>query len=101
MIERLSAGRLPMLDRIGQFYDPEPHEERQRLYTDFLRDLPLGVSELIIHCGYDNEELRAITSSAARRDSDRRIFCDPATAALVKELDIDVITWKQFRAMPR
>jgi predicted glycoside hydrolase/deacetylase ChbG (UPF0249 family) len=99
MIERLNARRLPLLDRIGQFYDPESHEERERLYVAFLRDLPPGVSELIIHCGYDNEELRAITDSAARRDSDRRIFCDPATAALVKGLGIQVTTWKQLRAM--
>jgi predicted glycoside hydrolase/deacetylase ChbG (UPF0249 family) len=99
MIERLNARRLPLLDQIGQFYDPESHVERQRLYAGFLRDLTPGVSELIIHCGYDNAELRAITDSAARRDSDRRIFCDTATAALVKELGIEVITWKQFRAM--
>jgi predicted glycoside hydrolase/deacetylase ChbG (UPF0249 family) len=101
MIERLKAGRLPLLDHIGQFYEGGSHEERQKLYLSFLRDLPPGVSQLIIHCGYDNEELRAITNSAARRDTDRRIFSDPATAALVKDLGIEVITWKQFRNLQR
>jgi chitin disaccharide deacetylase len=99
MIERLSARRFPLLDTIGQFYDGDSHEERHKSYIDFLRDLPPGVSELIIHCGYDNKELRAITESAARRDGDRRIFTDPETAALVKGLGIEVITWKQFREM--
>jgi len=101
MIERLKARRMPLLDRIGQFYDGDTHEERHQRYIDFLRGLPPGVSELIIHCGYDNEELRAITNSSARRDGDRRIFMDLATAALIKEQGIEVITWKQFRAMQR
>jgi hypothetical protein len=101
MIERLNSRRFPLLDSIGQFYDGDSHEERHKQYIDFLRELPSGVSELIIHCGYDNEELKAITDSASRRDGDRRIFTDPATAALVKDLGIEVITWKQFREMQR
>jgi predicted glycoside hydrolase/deacetylase ChbG (UPF0249 family) len=101
MIDRLSSRRFPLLDNIGQFYDGDSHEERHRQYVDFLRDLPAGVSELILHCGYDDAELRAITDSASRRDGDRRIFTDPATVALVKDLGIEVITWKQFREMQR
>jgi predicted glycoside hydrolase/deacetylase ChbG (UPF0249 family) len=99
VIGLLKSRQMPLLDRIGQFYEGNSYDERQQRYTDFLRDLPPGVSELIIHCGYDNEELRAITSSAARRDGDRRVFVDPATAALVKVLGIEVITWKQLREM--
>jgi predicted glycoside hydrolase/deacetylase ChbG (UPF0249 family) len=101
MIDRLNSRRFPLLDSIGQFYDGDSHEERHKRYVNFLRDLPAGMSELIIHCGYDDEELKAITDSASRRDGDRRIFTDPATAALVKDLGIEVITWKQFREMQR
>jgi chitin disaccharide deacetylase len=101
MIERLKSRRFPLLDNIGQFYDGDSHEERHKSYINFLRDLPAGVSELIIHCGYDDEELRAITDSAPRRDGDRRIFTDPATIALVKDLGIEVINWKQFREMQK
>ncbi len=64
MIDRLSSRRFPLLDNIGQFYDGDSHDERHRQYVDFLRNLPAGVSELIIHCGYDDAELRAITDSA-------------------------------------
>ncbi len=99
LLERLQARRLPVLDNIGQFYGGDTHEERQKVYVDFLKGLPPGVSELIIHCGYDNEELRAITNSSSRRDGDRRIFMDPETTTLVKELGIEVISWKQFREM--
>ena len=44
-----------------------------------------------------DDELRAITSSAERRDGDRRIFMEPAIANLIESLDIEVVTWKQAR----
>ena len=95
----LVANNLPLLDHIGQFYGGDTHQERRDAYTQFLRGLKPGVSQLIIHCGYDDAELRAITSSASRRDGDRRVFTDPDISALVENLGIEVITWKQFRKL--
>jgi predicted glycoside hydrolase/deacetylase ChbG (UPF0249 family) len=99
LLELLARHRLPVLDRLVQFYGGNSHEERKARYLDALGKLEPGVSQLIIHCGFDNAELRAITSSAAQRDSDRRVFTDPEVIAEVERLGIEVITWKQFRAM--
>ncbi len=99
MRELLTDREMPLLDHLGQFYGGDTHQARREAYTQFLRELKPGVSQLIIHCGYDDAELRAITSSASRRDGDRRIFSDPDVSALVKELGIEVITWKQFREL--
>ena len=96
---QLLAAGLPVLDGVAQFYNGQSHEARRERYLDFIRSLPPGVHELIIHCGYDNRELQAITSSAARRDGDRRIFTDPAVAALIAEQGIQVISWKEFRTL--
>jgi hypothetical protein len=41
--------------------------------------------------------LRAITTSAERRDGDRRIFMEPEVAKLIDKLGITVVGWKDLR----
>jgi hypothetical protein len=102
-VPRLIAGlrerKLPVLDNVFQFYFGSDFDRRKRLYLDTLRNLKPGVTEIIIHCGYDDEELQAITTSNLIRDTDRRIFCDREVMEGVKKLDIEVITWEKFREM--
>lgn len=99
LIGRLIEQRLPLLDGLAQFYGGDTHEQRLENYVKTIKNLPSGVSELIIHCGLDDAELRAVTNSAARRDGDRRIFTDPEITRLIRDEGIQLINWKQFREL--
>lgn len=97
----LEKNGLPVLDELVQFYGERDYEKRKNAYLETLRNLKPGVTQIIIHCGFDNQELQNITSSSSRRDGDRRVFTDPNVMKEVKELGIEVITWKQFHEMAR
>lgn len=97
----LEDASMPILDDVYQFYERGTYEQRKQRYLQTLRQLPAGVSEIIIHCGYDDPELRSITSSVDIRDSDRRIFLDPEVKAVLESEGIQLITWKEFRRLRR
>lgn len=95
----LEEHKLPVLDRMAQFYGGDSNASRRKQYVDLLRNLKPGVAQLIIHCAVDSAELRGITNSASRRDADRQIFMDPEIAQLIQDEGIRVISWRQFRQL--
>jgi hypothetical protein len=97
-IEALERHHLPVLDAVTMFYVPSAHAFRKSRYLDALHAIGPGVTELIIHCGIDNDELGAITSSAAMRDSDRRFALDPEVKSDLERSGIKLTTWTAFHA---
>lgn len=96
---RLESMGLPVIDALHQFYSGNNHEARQKTYLDALRNSPPGVTQIIIHCGYDDRELQGITSSHFIRGNDTRIFTDPKVAEEIKMMGIEVISWTQLTKM--
>lgn len=94
--KELDAKGLPQLDAVLQFYDSNSHEQRLKTYHQALSNLPPGVTQMIIHCGYADEELTGITSSVNLRDSDRRVFSSEDTRQLLKDQGVKLISWKEL-----
>ncbi len=98
-VSKLRERKLPLLDNLLQFYGGNIPDKRKQLYFDELAKIGPGVTQLIIHCGHDNEELRAITDSSTRRNQDRVIFTDPVMRDFLTEQKINLISWKQFHKL--
>ena len=80
-----------------QYYTGESYETKKNMYLKAIEDTKPGVRYLIIHCGYNNEELQAITTSSVIRDNDRRVFTDPSFIEAVKKSGVEVVSWKHVR----
>ena len=94
-IRLLEHENFPLLDGLLRFNDGNDHESRKASYLKDMQNLQPGLNQIIIHCGIGNDELKAITGTAMKRDSDRRVFTDPEMIAEIRRLGIEVITWKQ------
>ncbi len=70
------------------------YEERRAAYYKAFRELQPGLYMMIIHPAVLGPELQAMTATARDRDADYRIFMEPATKQLLKELGIRTIGWK-------
>ena len=71
-------------------------------YTNGIKNLKPGLTYLIIHTAYDDEEMRAVTIDhpdwgAAWRQEDFNFFSSPECKKVLKENNIYVITWKEIR----
>lgn len=99
--ERVAAIRASgdiMIDHLVTDIDASA-ENRTQGYVDFIKGLPPGVSQLIIHCGGDTDELRAITNSWAKRVADARAFRDPAVKKALEETGVKLLGWAAIKKL--
>jgi hypothetical protein len=82
--------------------DPSVRPEKWAdFYQNAIQTMRPGVTELVIHLAYDNEEMRAATRErdtwgAAWRQRDFDYFTSPAFGQLLKDQNIKLITWRQI-----
>ena len=99
MIKLMDDHDLPVLDYMTQYYTKGSLEKKRDKYLKAITTTGPGVRYLIIHCGYNNEELQGITSSSTIRDTDRRVFTDPQMIEAVKNSGVKIVSWKEVREM--
>jgi len=82
--------------------DPEVQPEKWAdFYINALKNLQPGVTEFVIHPGYDDEELRAATREratwgAAWRQRDFDFFTSEQFKQILAQQNIKLITWREL-----
>jgi len=71
-------------------------------YNNAIKNLKPGLSTFLIHTAYDNDELKAMTIDHpdwgnAWRQKDYDYFTSDACAKLLKDENIQLITWRQLK----
>jgi len=63
--------------------------------------MPAGVSEIYIHAGYDEPELRGCCPAWEQRVADHAFFSSAATQARIRSLGIVLVGYRALRQAQR
>jgi predicted glycoside hydrolase/deacetylase ChbG (UPF0249 family) len=85
-----------LLDRLVTGVPGGTVEARRQSYRDFLRNLKPGATKLIVHLSKDDPEIRAISNVWQQRWADFSFWTSPEAKALMKELDIQPLTYREL-----
>jgi chitin disaccharide deacetylase len=89
------------IDRILDINQTVAPADWARFYSDAIRKLEPGVTEIVIHLGYDDAEMQGATFNhpgwgAAWRQRDFDFFTSDAFRKLLQENKIKLITWREL-----
>jgi predicted glycoside hydrolase/deacetylase ChbG (UPF0249 family) len=78
-----------------------PKEGWKQFYLDAIRTLKPGLTELIVHLGYDDAELQAVTVNhpaygAAWRQRDVDVLGSPEFKQALKDTGVVLVTWREI-----
>lgn len=96
LLEKLSAAKVPLLDALAVGVEAADLAERTADYQKLIKSIRPGVTQIIVHLGFEDDELKAITSGARARYGDFVAFTDPATRRVVQEAGIKLIGWRDL-----
>ncbi|HEU4766861.1 MAG TPA: polysaccharide deacetylase family protein [Pyrinomonadaceae bacterium] len=89
------------IDRVLDINTTVAPNDWASFYTDAIKKLEPGVTEIVIHLAYDDAEMRGATVDhpnwgAAWRQRDLEFFTSEAFRQLLKEQQIKLITWREL-----
>jgi chitin disaccharide deacetylase len=91
-----------VVDALFQAYPDVYHSGMREYYNEVLTSLSPGLSCLLIHVAYNNEEMKAVTLNkeywgSAWRQIDYEYFTSPECAEILTSNNIYLVTWKEIR----
>ncbi len=101
-LDSLVSNRDVIIDTILTAEFPNYKSGMVDFYSTGLRNLKPGITYLILHTAYDDDEMRAVTVEhegwgAAWRQQDYDFFSSPLCAKILKDNNIYVVTWREIR----
>ena len=95
-IPRIWNAGLPVLDYIHTASYAWKTRDKKDLYIRDIRNLPPGITEMIIHCTKPNEVIDVITNSRELLYGDYFAMIDPDVKKAIQDEKIILTTWKEL-----
>jgi len=101
-LDSLTTDKDVTIDMIYMAYPQDYKNGMENFYTGILKSLKPGVSEIIFHAAYNDSEMQAVAIDhpdygAEWRQADFDFFSSEKCKALLKEQNIQLITWREIR----
>ena len=89
-------------DNVFMAFPPAYAKDRAAFYTQIFKSLTPGLSCILLHAAFDDNEMKAITMNhddygAAWRQADYDFFASDACKKALAENNIHLITWKEIK----
>ena len=89
------------IDRVLDINPSVAPQDWAKFYSDALKKLEPGVTEIVIHLAYDDAEMQGVTVNhpdwgAAWRQRDFEYFTSEAFRKVLQDNQIKLITWRQL-----
>ncbi len=95
-----AASLVQKMPRIVGIPDTKNFDERKSEYIKMLENLRLGVNEVILHLGGEDQEIKAIIGQDAHlRHEDFLIFNDIEIRRAIQTLGLKLIGWRNLRRL--
>jgi predicted glycoside hydrolase/deacetylase ChbG (UPF0249 family) len=90
-----------LIDRLLEIGPDVPPEGWAKFYTDRIKNLQPGITQIIVHLAYDDDEMRGATFDhpdwgAGWRQRDFQFFTSEAFRRLLQENGIKLVTWREI-----
>jgi predicted glycoside hydrolase/deacetylase ChbG (UPF0249 family) len=100
ILDQLDAAGVVTPDHLV-FYGPSSVAETESYWTNLIRTLKPGVTEILCHPAIARDELRTCARDAMQREADFRYFTSDQTRRLIKDEGVEMVGFRELRDLMR
>lgn len=100
VLDQLDAAGVVTPDHLV-FYGPPSVDQTESYWTNLLRTLKPGVTEILCHPAIARDELKSCARDAMQRDADFRYFTSDKTRQLIKDEGVEMVGFRKLRDLMR
>jgi len=100
MAEKIQQSDI-LIEDVFMIYPAQAKEGMAEFYSNLLKNLPVGVSQILIHVAYDDAEMQAVTTDhpdygANWRQQDYDFFTSEQCRKILEEEGVKLVTWREI-----